>query len=77
MHNLERYTLTDIVGLADERNPHRQITYSECAEILKERITELHPKVDTDLLYRVIRDFATDERDYCHKLGRAERLMHC
>ncbi|MEK6901874.1 MAG: hypothetical protein AABX37_06015 [Nanoarchaeota archaeon] len=75
MHDLEGYTLADIVGLADEQNPHRPITYSECAEILKERITELHPERVTDLSYQVIHDFSADDKDYCHKLVRAERLM--
>ncbi len=77
MHNLEGYTLADIVGLADEQDPHRQITYSECAEILQEKIAELYPERDTDLLCRVLRDIATDIKDYCYKIVRAERLLRC
>lgn len=58
------FTLGDIVGLAHER----AITYSECAEIMEEKLNQRFPWIKPDEFYPLIKKKSSDHEDYCYRL---------
>lgn len=65
------FTLGDIVGLAHEHT----ITYSECAELIEDKLNQRFPWIKPDEFYPVIKKKAFDAEDYCYRLIKAQKQL--